>query len=263
MIHYPPLETIDMFLTRFPINRTRRATSRLLGSPYQMHAAIAGSFVPTEGTDSSSRILWRVDDDSDGTLFLYIVSELGPSLVGLDEQIGFPDLTPAWKTRDYGPFLQRLAEGQIWSFRLTANPVRDVARNRSSKNEDAVGKRTGHVTVRQQSSWLIGRAAYANCPPPEIPEGLPSAQDSRSARNGFEVVTDESGGLQLSVSERRVHHMKKRDQPKPITVSTARFDGVLRVTDADKLRHALTHGIGHARAFGCGLLTLAPLVASS
>jgi CRISPR system Cascade subunit CasE len=32
---------------------------------------------------------------------------------------------------------------------------------------------------------------------------------------------------------------------------------MLEVTGPDALRHALTSGIGHARAYGCGLLTLA------
>lgn len=41
-----------MFLTRFPINKTRRDARRLLASPYQMHAAIAGSFPVAHCSDS-------------------------------------------------------------------------------------------------------------------------------------------------------------------------------------------------------------------
>ena len=44
-----------------------------------------------------------------------------------------------------------------------------------------------------------------------------------------------------------------------VTFTRAQYDGVLRVTDADALRRALVCGIGHAKGFGCGLLTLVPL----
>ncbi len=37
------------------------------------------------------------------------------------------------------------------------------------------------------------------------------------------------------------------------------FQGMLRVTDREKLRHAFSHGIGSAKAFGFGMLVLAPL----
>ncbi len=42
-----------------------------------------------------------------------------------------------------------------------------------------------------------------------------------------------------------------------VTLSTAQFDGVLTVVDADRLREALTAGIGRGKAYGCGLMTLA------
>jgi len=246
-----------MFLTEFPINRTRRRTSRLLGSPYQMHAAVAGSFPPTGGRSPESRVLWRVDTESSAT-YLYMVSPEEPSLIGLDEQIGFPDKPPQWRTRCYDPFLERLAERQVWSFRLTANPVRTVIRDQSRRSTGMVGKRVAHVTTTQQAAWLIGRAAYAGCDPSEVPPWLPPMEESRAARHGFVVRCDEAGYPRLVVSERRRYDVHKSHQVEAITLATAQFDGTLEVIDADRLRHALMHGIGSAKAFGCGLLTLAP-----
>ncbi len=40
---------------------------------------------------------------------------------------------------------------------------------------------------------------------------------------------------------------------------SALLEGELRVKDADAFRHALTNGIGHAKAFGFGLLSVAPV----
>lgn len=40
------------------------------------------------------------------------------------------------------------------------------------------------------------------------------------------------------------------------TVKTVAFEGVLQITDIDKFRNALMNGIGHAKAYGCGMLTI-------
>ena len=43
-----------------------------------------------------------------------------------------------------------------------------------------------------------------------------------------------------------------------VTFRQATFDGVLRVDDPTLLRDSLVSGIGRAKGYGCGLLTLAP-----
>ncbi len=40
---------------------------------------------------------------------------------------------------------------------------------------------------------------------------------------------------------------------------TAQFDGYLTVTDPRLLQHALVTGVGPAKAYGCGLMTLAAI----
>ncbi|MBW4717333.1 type I-E CRISPR-associated protein Cas6/Cse3/CasE [Saccharothrix obliqua] len=47
---------------------------------------------------------------------------------------------------------------------------------------------------------------------------------------------------------------KKRGTPH----GTSRFEGLATVTDPDAVRHATLNGIGRARSYGCGLLSLAP-----
>ena len=44
-----------------------------------------------------------------------------------------------------------------------------------------------------------------------------------------------------------------------VTLATAQYDGILEVTDADAFRHVLGFGMGRARGFGCGLMTIAPV----
>lgn len=43
-------------------------------------------------------------------------------------------------------------------------------------------------------------------------------------------------------------------------VVSARFSGHLRITNANAFAQGLSHGIGPAKAYGCGLLSLAPAV---
>ena len=50
------------------------------------------------------------------------------------------------------------------------------------------------------------------------------------------------------------HQSYKRSQKNPIRYSTLDLQGTLTVTDSEKLQTTLLHGIGPAKAFGCGLL---------
>lgn len=250
-----------MFFTRFPINMTRRETLRILASPYRMHAAIMGSFPPSFSSNKSGRVLWRIDNLADGGKCLYIVSPSKPSLVGLDEQIGFPDIEPSWKIRDYTPFLQHIENGQQYSFRLVANPV--VSRsarqsNPAATNDKSHRVRLPHVSNVQRAAWLIGKNAYSglDC---KIPELFLRQETSRCERNGFKVLQDGNAVPQLIVSNIRELNFNKGLQKTPITLVVAQYDGVLEVVDAAQLRHTLIRGIGHGKGFGCGLLTLVNL----
>ena len=252
-----------MYFTQFPINMTRRESRKMLSSPYILHAAVAGSF-PSRDPHSSQtvgRVLWRVDVMDDGSRRLYIVSPGKPSLIGLDEQIGWPDCDPQWGTRDYDAFLARIVAGQTYAFRLVANPT--VSRSTRAGNTDiatdqGASKRIGHLTVMQQAAWLVGKRAYAGTDV-EAPQLFADQREPRDLRNGFEVASDGGGAPRLIVSHSEKITFSKGRQGKRITMARAQYDGVLRVTDADRFRYALVNGIGHEKAFGCGLLTIVPV----
>ena len=42
-----------------------------------------------------------------------------------------------------------------------------------------------------------------------------------------------------------------------MVLQTITYEGNLRVTDADLFRKSLTRGVGRARGYGCGLISLA------
>lgn len=70
---------------------------------------------------------------------------------------------------------------------------------------------------------------------------------SRAAKAGFELVG-------ATVDAYRQQHARRRNGGDAIQFSSVEFSGELVVSDADAFQRTLLHGIGHAKAFGCGLM---------
>jgi CRISPR system Cascade subunit CasE len=63
----------------------------------------------------------------------------------------------------------------------------------------------------------------------------------------------------VSIVSRDILRFRKQPDGSRVILSTATCEGRLRVTDPDALRASLLGGIGPAKGYGQGLLTLAPL----
>jgi len=82
----------------------------------------------------------------------------------------------------------------------------------------------------------------------------------RVEKVGIDIGTESTTTMRL-VERRRVQFRRgEAGNGSRVSLSTATFEGSLSVTDPDLLRSAMVDGIGRARAYGCGLLTLAPLL---
>ncbi|WP_228978478.1 type I-E CRISPR-associated protein Cas6/Cse3/CasE [Streptomyces sp. DH12] len=243
-----------MYLTRFRVNTARPGSRRLLSSPQAIHAAVMSSFphlLPTG--DDTPRVLWRIDHNARAEILLYIVSPDQPDLTHLVEQAGWPAAAAnatadprlrGWQSYSYAPFLERITPGSTWGFRLTANPVHHIRRK-----EGEPKKRTAHITPGHQMRWLL----------------------ERQERSGFRILTkpadrrltDHGNEHDLIVHNRRdLRFSKSPDTTQAkhsVSVLAVTFDGRLEVTDPTALRRTLTAGLGKAKAYGCGLMTLAPL----
>jgi CRISPR system Cascade subunit CasE len=172
--------------------------------------------------ESDERILWRMDALG-YNLYILIASPRRPDFTAFIRQYGWPASGQTGQSADYAQLFDRITSGSGWQFRLAANPVRTVE-----------GKISAHVTAAQQRSWLLARAE----------------------RNGF-VLQDGA----FDVVHRDTIRFSKgtgRDR-REITLARAAFEGALLVSDADLFKNALAGGIGRARAYGCGLLTVARL----
>jgi CRISPR system Cascade subunit CasE len=120
--------------------------------------------------------------------------------------------------KDIGKALERIAEGATLGFRLRANPTKRIP------DEGNNPKRVALYGEEKQTAWFQRKA----------PE------------NGFEPV------VMKVVPEGT---LRTRDGK---SFESAMFEGTLRVVDRERLIEAVKSGIGPGKAYGFGLLTLAP-----
>ncbi|MBS3872230.1 MAG: type I-E CRISPR-associated protein Cas6/Cse3/CasE [Firmicutes bacterium] len=216
-----------MYLTRIALDLNRRETLRALASPHVIHGAVESSVPPGE-SEKRERNLWRIDY-LEPNCYLLVLSRQVPNMTAIATQFGYAQREPAWETRCYQTLLSKLHAGQALRFRLRANPVRSSC----IENEGANGRGRvyAHVTVEQQKQWLYSRS-----------EGLGFALDDQT----FTVVHTEWKKFR-----------KSRGFGNEVSLRIADFEGRLQVTNVELFKHALTQGIGRAKSYGCGLLTVA------
>lgn len=211
-----------MFLSRIALNVNKRETMQVLASPQMLHGAVEQIH-----DGERQRNLWRIDRLSD-TSYLLVLSPQRPDMQRIADQYGFPDSDQPFETKDYDKLLARLQSGQTWQFRLRANPVRSSSQEKTDSSRR--GKVFAHVTQDQQKQWLQSRAPACGF----------ALHDSQ-----FDVVHTEW-----------LKFKKGRQGNHEVTIRTATFEGVLEITDVDRFREILQSGIGRAKAYGCGLLTI-------
>ncbi|WOC11285.1 type I-E CRISPR-associated protein Cas6/Cse3/CasE [Gordonia sp. MP11Mi] len=223
-----------MYMSRIALNRRSRGGMRLLGNRHAMHAAVMSAFPPGTTTESADgRVLWRIDRHGEAVELL-IVSPAEPCLAHINDQAGW-STGSAWATRDYTQFLASLSDGQEYVFRLSANPT-----HRATVGPQSRKQIVGHVTADFQRQWFT----------------------DRTEPNGFRITSSVGDDIdehrsELVLTERDTAVFRRGSGR--VTLVTATYEGRLQVSDTDLLRRALTHGIGRAKGYGCGLLTLLPV----
>jgi len=131
-----------------------------------------------------------------------------------------------------------LKPGARFHFRLTANPTKKTRTLPKQERLAKTPKRHGcRVPVRPEefADWLV----------------------SRSERYGFRLV--EPLRDTLSVVGGYVYMNKKHNASEGQHLRSVRYDGLLEITNVERFREALLSGIGPAKAFGFGLLSVAPV----
>lgn len=210
-------------MSRIELDINNRETQRALNLPHYFHQAIENSFIGLR-----KRRLWRIDYFQ-SKVYLMIVSEDLPELSEISQKFSPQSKELTWNIAEYLPFLKNLKNDQCWHFRLSANPVKSSA-EKSSTKEDR-GKIRAHVSPEHQIQWLLNRADSI---------GVEFDADSLQVVNSNWFKFRKNNGAQ-------------------VTFRKVTFEGLLAVKDPDLLREKLSKGIGRQKAYGCGLMTLAPL----
>lgn len=177
------------------------------------------------------QLLWQAfPDREDGgagrVLFRLETQQSIPAPVALVQSEHEPDwraLHPVVARAESRPYTPAVSAGQILRFRLRANPTKRLP----APSHDKDGQRVQLFKEEEQLAWLKRKAAEA----------------------GFRVLECRVSGVERQVS-------RKGDGPRVIHQAVT-FDGLLQVTGPDTFTEAVASGIGPAKGFGFGLLSLA------
>ena len=217
-----------MYLSRLLLNPCSRQVQSETADPYNLHRTLMQAF---DSKRKDANVLHRLEvHPRNGQIMLLVQSQLEPDWLYLQDN-GYllpsdpfdPLPNPAVRPLNF-----KLKGGQILRFRLIANPT--VKRD---------GKRHALYKEEEQRRWLETKGT--------------GCTEKKRPSLGFKVLEldIQKDGNQYG----RIHRDKIKHK---VTIHTVRYDGRLRITDTTAFTTALQKGIGPAKAFGCGLLSLAP-----
>lgn len=224
-------------------NAEREAAMQWAKGPYAQHQWLWQFLAAERGTERD--FLFRRRDGADNSPGFYVVSSRKP--VALND---------AWQvnSREYDP---RLSAGQRFAFELRANPVVTHKTGEKSRRDDVVmHKKKQLLSARGLQCWSDWPDSDSE--KPLLYELVQSAcvdwLQRRSERCGFILVNEDENHKSI----RADGYAQQRADKKDIRFSTVDFSGLLEVTDSTAFGSTLFKGIGHAKAFGCGLLLIKP-----
>jgi len=150
------------------------------------------------------------------------------------------------------PFAPALVAGDKLAFDLRANPVVTTrnAAGKAARHDVVMQEKTRLLKERNLSRWADWQAIDRPAMPALVQRSCAQWLQARGERLGITVNMDT-----LSVEGYEQHGGKSG----ALSLSTVDFTGTLQVDDPEAFRQALFSGIGHAKAFGCGLLLIRPI----
>lgn len=186
---------------------------------YDWHQVVWKAFPDRDGAQRN--FLTRLDRRRDGFRLL-IVSPVQPS-----RPAWCPAGEESWKTKLIPETYFTRAR---YAFQLCANPTKKISKELPDGNLTKNGRRVPLTRREDLVEWI----------------------KRKGAQSGFTL--DEAT---LRTFSRGREYFEKRGQAG--LHSAVEFQGVLAVTDPAKFHETFTRGIGSAKAFGFGLLVIAPI----
>lgn len=234
-----------MFLSKLAINPRDRQARFDLARPHELHRTILTRGFDGVAKAELGRVLHRVDTDRDGS---------NPIVLVQSEREPLWALPPGYlrSPADHKPYDLAVAAGQRLRFRLRANPTKRVHPRATARGEGPIeakwaGKRVGLLRQEDQLLWLI----------------------HKGVKGGFQIpgqwvdATEPETGAPIRLPNFRVEVIPEETERhgKPGFAGThvaVRYEGVLVVVDLDAFRRTVAAGVGSAKGYGFGLLSVAP-----
>lgn len=234
-----------MYLSRLILNPRSRAVRNDLGDCRSLHRTILSAFPQAIKEQGGARaefcVLFRADaDPRSGRIAVLVQSQVEPDWSQLPKDYLLNDFdeldNPALKRVDaaYGS----LVAGIRLRFRLRANPTRRVSQKSAGEKSNGFGKRVEIYGEEKQLDWLHrkgeqhGFKLLATRINPNIPNARANPEGKVIGRRG------------------------RSDSP--MKFGSVLFEGELEITNDESFKEALRNGIGSGKAFGFGLLSIAP-----
>ena len=209
-----------MFLSLLEIDSQAHIARTWLGNPYRVHQRLAMAFPKAP----SGRVLFRIEEEWSPPRII-VQAEAQADWDAAFREFAVLASLPQQKPVDITAFA-----GEVLRFRLLANPTKRLSAGCPGVKVD--GHRVGLFKEADQRGWLERKAAAA----------------------GFAPLAVEVRPRSTIVSHK--NPSKDRSRQSHLAVQ---FDGQLQVTDPGRLTEAVQAGIGTAKAYGFGLLSLARL----
>lgn len=245
-----PSPTIDpatgeLWLSRLTLDLRNRLVHRDAGDSQAMHSRLLDAFPPGT-TRADHGLLYRLEPDprgDRGQIIALVQSTIVPDWSALpagylqgDEWLGtHPDSKPIAER------YRALDAGDVLRFRLRANPTRKIHTTGETRTPGT--RPTGPNGTRK----------------PLTRDELPAWLERKAGQHGFRLIDARNQPDPISGKEQLGRKPDPRDGEKRMRMTHAAvlFDGELEITDADLFRDALWGGIGPAKAYGFGLLSIA------
>jgi CRISPR system Cascade subunit CasE len=221
-----------MYLARFFLNPLERNVRFDVANPEGLHKTVMRLFPKDTGPEArkAHAVLHRLDEGSGGQIMLLVQSRSKPDTANLlpryvndltrDPNLAFSGITENPSIRNVDEERKAIGAGDRFLFRLKANTTKKIGTKTAPDGKRVHGQR---VPVRGDDArldWLRRHAKVA----------------------GFAFF------------DVRVREVQARGRE--VRLAGVLFDGALEVKDPLPFRHALETGIGPAKAFGFGLLSL-------
>lgn len=240
---------MEVYLSKLILNAGSRKVRRDIGNRREVHRTICRAFPKIEASKSFRKeynILFRLDiDERRGTISLLVQSTERPDWSFLPKDYLCDDTEEPPACKPVQDSFENIKDGTKLIFRLQANPTKRIGKSdlraRDKFKPSANNKKRRRVELRsdeERINWLRRKGSLVGF-----------ALENVKIKPNIKNVA--------SVRQEKTKVRKNGDRI--ITYGLVVFEGVLTVKDADKFRDALVKGIGQGKAYGFGLLSVAPV----